>query len=510
MLCSRPPKSPTISHKRAAAINVENREQSRYPLEAWSPFREGISTEFYLVASMQALDRLKDLKSENTRHNERGKFALIAQINNLVSCADPSGGLAERVRQILSNPKYRGTPSAEWKLSPIQKNMVVNRTGSIWPDTLGAPIPPKTPHISPTQEIQQLCPTGHNHLHGPLFPPSLIASKNEACWRLEGVETPKRNEKPPEALPKKFRWMGNPAINLASSPDLCKPVILDYLPIRDIPKEDSSRNLNLTEASEIFQWTNVYRCTALDIVNSFKNLASSNASAMPQGNSWIPLSYPRARFVRDMHANFKRLYGESSWNGAEIMRLPNTCKRCRSLTTDSLPKPSRILDDTEGPLLHFSIRFDGIKAVLQDFPRQIVVPPFDDLSTQTGFEASSEFKFSWLRWNQVRQGFLGTVPESLFTDAHTKGISQVQSPFTVDLPVIARTVTAFSTGVQCEARVSAQVKIRIFKYLSVQNTHTPEGKIAKSFSTIGPIPKPTGPNSTPDHTEDAERSPTKN
>ncbi|CAZ86329.1 unnamed protein product [Tuber melanosporum] len=560
MLSSGPPRSLTISHKRAAAINGENCEQSCHPLEeAWSSSKKRISTEFYLLASMQLLKRLKELESENNRHSQRDKIPLIAQFKNLVSCADPSGGLAETIRQLLSNPKYRGTPSGEQELSPA-----VNHTSSIWLDTPEAPIPPKTPHISPRQGIQQ-------RGLGPLLPPSLIPSENlQACWKPEEVEAPSASgtsdlptmtgdeqnasgettkATPKDAEPSQpysgliFKDLA--AINLTSFADLYKP-ILDYLPIRDTPKEDSPvftvysaampfaltifwRNLSLTEASEVFQWTNIYRYTALDFVNSFKkNLVSCNDSAMPQGNSWIPLFYPRVKFIRDMHANFKRLYGESAWRGTEIMRLLNTCGTCRSLTTDSLSKPNPMLDDSGRPLLHFSIRFDGINVAFQDFPRQIVVPvsqtytspsetliitprlydphqSFGDLSTKTIFEISSQF--SWLRWDQVLQGFLGTVPESLFTEAHTKATSQVQGPFTIDLPIIARTVTAFYGGVQHETRVRAQVKLRISKNLSVQNTHTRERKTAQTPPTTGLISESTGPNTTPNYIEDAKKPP---
>ncbi|KAG0641649.1 hypothetical protein HOY80DRAFT_901944 [Tuber brumale] len=573
MLSSEPPKSLTISHQRTATTSEGNRKQPCHPLEeAWSPWEKRISTEFHLLACIQALDRLKGLKSEDNRHNERDKIALIAQIKNLVSYADPSGGLAETVRQILSNPKYRGTPAGERNPSPIQENMAVNHTSSIWSGTLEASIPPKTPHISPRQGTQQLSPTGHSRPLGPSLPPSLIASKNcQACWRPEGVEAPsasgtsdlpamtREEQKAPEgtteAIPKDAEpsrphsglvfkdWA---AINLSSFADLYKP-ILDYWPIRDIPKEDSPaltidsaampftlttfwRNLNPTEASEIFQWTNVYRGTALDIVNSVKkDPVPCNNNVMPQGNRWIPLFYPRVKFIREMYANFKQLYGESRWRGADIMRLLNTCGTCCSLTTNPLSKPRLTLDERGRPLLYFSFRFDGINVVFQDFPRQIVVPvsqtytspgetliitpalydphrPFGDLSTETGFEISSQF--SWLRWDQVLQGFLGTVPESLLTEAHTKATSQAQSPFTVELPIIARTITAISGGAQYETRVRAQVKLRISKNLPVQNTHTREGKIAKTLPTPESISKSTDPNTTPNHIENAKKPPT--
>ncbi|PWW78595.1 hypothetical protein C7212DRAFT_356635 [Tuber magnatum] len=570
MLTSRPPKSPTAPRKGGAAINGENCKRSCHPLEEWGPLGKATSTEFYYLASMQVLERLKDLKSGKYRHKEREKSALMEQFENLVSCADPSGRLEEMVRRILSNPKYRGIPGGERKLGPIQQSTAVNRTRSTWPGTLEeAPIPPpKTPHIAPGQGTEQLSLKGrgamriqeHYDPFCPPLPPSLVVSAGlQTRWRPGGAEAPsafgisdvlamtRGQQKAPggaaEEIPKDAE-PGQPrsglifknwaAVNLTSFADLYKPVLLDYFPIRDIPKEDSPvfivdsaatpftfttfwRNLNLTEASEIFRWMNVYRGTLLDIVNSLKmDLVPHDGFATPQDDSWIPLRYPRVRFIRDMHAQFKQMYGESPWSGAEIMRLLNTCGTCRSLTTSST-EPSHTSDSSGRPLLHFSIRCDGISVIFRDFLRQIVVPAsqtytspgqtiiltpalydphqsFDDLSTKTSFEVPSQF--SWLGWDQVLQGFLGVVPESLLTEAHTRVISQVQGLFTVDIPITASTVTAFSRGVQYETRVRARVKLRISKNLSVRDTRTWEEQIAKASSTTGPTSEPTSTDTT--------------
>ncbi|RPB03437.1 hypothetical protein L873DRAFT_1731135 [Choiromyces venosus 120613-1] len=578
VLSSRPPRRQTSPQREVGATRSETFKRSHHPLEAWSPLKKRTSSEFYYLASMQALERLKDLKSEDFRDKERDKVALIAQIKNLVCCADPSGGLEKMITEILSDPKRKDIPSEETKLSPIQEGIVDNLPRFIWPDALEEyPIPSKTPHLSPKRRIE-LSPTGNRNMRfpdysrplSPLLPPSLIVSEDfqghlgqekaqvpsilEKCDVLTMIRKQKKITKDtakviPEDLqpdqPHSGLIFNNwAAINLTSFTDLYKPVLFDYLPIRDIPKEDSSvliidsgatpftftafwRNLNLTKASEIFRWMNVYRRAALDVVDSFKkDLSSHDNPSVPRGDSWIPLRYPRIRFIRDMHAGFRQMYGKSSWSEAEVIRLLNTCGTCRSLTIESFSKPSHISDTTGRPLLHFSIKFDGISVIFQDFLRQIVVPVsqtytspgqtliitpvlydphqvFDDLSTKTGFEVSSQF--SWLRWDQVLQGFLGIVPESLLAEAHTKAVSLVQGLYMVDIPITARTVTAFSRGVQYETRVRAQVKLRISKNLSVRDLRTWEDQIAKASLSTGSLSESISSDTTPDCTEDGKK-----
>ncbi|CUS06809.1 unnamed protein product [Tuber aestivum] len=574
-LSSGPPKCPTIPQKRGAAINGENCKPSHHPLEEWSLLEKRTTTEFYYLASMQALEQLKDFESGNNRHKERDKYPLIAQFKNLVSCADTSGLLEEMVRRILSDPKYRGTPNGERESRPVQESTALGFTRSALEE---APIPPKTPHISPRQGAEQLSSNGHRdiglhepyHPLGPLLPPRLVVSEDfQTHWKPEGADAPSNfgtssvfgitvgKQKAPhdavDVIPKGtepaqphsgliFKTFA--AVNLTSFTDLYKPVLLDYFPIRDIPKEHSPvlivdsaatpltfttfwRNLNTTEASKIFRWMNVYRATALDIANSFKkDLFSYDDFVMPQGGSWIPFRYPRVRFIRDMHANFKQMYSESPWSGAETIRFLNTCGTCRSLTTDSFSKPRNIFDNSGRALLLFAIRFDGINVVFQDSLRQIVVPAsqtytspgktliitpvlhdphqsFDDLSAKTTFEVSSQF--SWLSWDQVLQSFLGIVPESLLTEAHTKAISQLQGLFIANIPIIARTVVAFSRGVQYETRVRAQVKLRISKNLSVQDIRIWEEQRTKYLSTIGPISRPTSSSTAPDSTRGGKK-----
>ncbi|KAG0134437.1 hypothetical protein HOY82DRAFT_636531 [Tuber indicum] len=277
------------------------------------------------------------------------------------------------------------------------------------------------------------------------------------------------------------------------------------------------RNMEIKDASDVFNWTNAYRWAALGMANSLRKLASGAAAPVADGRSWVSILYPRDRFLRDMWSNFRRLYGESSWGGIDVLLLLNTCATCRQVTTGS-----------DGPLLNFSIRFDGSQVLFRHFPRQIVVPTFqrytspgetllitpalhdphqswDDLATNTDFQLPS--KFSWLKWDQVRQAFLGTVPESLVTEAQPNALSKVGDTYTVHLPVMARTVTAFTTGVQYETRVRAEVNIRIYHNPQVRSAHSPEGKSAQGRSNIGPFSYPTSQNVTVDHTEGALKSP---
>ena len=185
---------------------------------------------------------------------------------------------------------------------------------------------------------------------------------------------------------------------------------------------------------------------------------------------------------------FYQKFGEPSWTGADISNFLNICGTCRSMTAESYLKSSPVLDSGGRPLLHFSIRPSEGGIVFRDFLRQILVPAsqtytspgqmmiitpelYDPhqtsavLTENTAFELDS--KFNWLKWDSVVRGFVGKVPESVLKDECTK-VSRAHGLYTLEIPIIARTITSFPKGVQFETRVRAQIGIRICGYLGKQ------------------------------------------
>ncbi|KAG0137679.1 hypothetical protein HOY82DRAFT_646903 [Tuber indicum] len=228
-----------------------------------------------------------------------------------------------------------------------------------------------------------------------------------------------------------------------------------------------------------------------------------------------------------MHANLQRLYGESTWRGAEIISFLNACGICRSNTTEALTNPSRIRAGSEWPLLHFSIRFEGRNVVFRDYPRQIVVPHFKnstssgetviftpmlydahqshyDLYTETCFEVPT--KFGWLGWGKLLPGFLGIVPDSLLKEAFAKATRPVTGPVFVDLSQTATTVTSF-LNCQYETSVRAEVRVQISYISSLPDVHQGDGAVAEALLPVGPLVISTVRSSTQNDTEDTKIPP---